>query len=341
MKQLSKFRSEGEVMEAAVPPTDEHIYAASQLVAQLEHGDETHREWLRERAIPLLAAGLAEAEEDGRRRSAGGNSPPSELLPERLIDPTAIAPLLDANYGPLKARSAELTEAAEAWKADMGCVTVTDQQAAAELADLLQQIADFAQKKDDAEVEETRKKVKKPVFEAGKEIDGWFAALVERLQEIAGLPPYSAGAGTMQNALNVWVRAESSRKQAAAQLEAKRLADEAARQADPEQFDDALSTAMVAEDVAAQAAQHAAAPAKYLVRTTTARGTTLGMRANWRYTVTDLMTLVKAIAEGKAPIDFVTDNDSVINAAIKGEKGRRECPGLQIRNEATASRRGA
>jgi hypothetical protein len=98
---------------------------------------------------------------------------------------------------------------------------------------------------------------------------------------------------------------------------------------------------MVAEDVAAQAAQHAAAPAKYLVRTTTARGTTLGMRANWRYTVTDLMTLVKAIAEGKAPIDFVTDNDSVINAAIKGEKGRRECPGLQIRNEATASRRGA
>lgn len=302
---------------------------------------------LNDELIDAIATAIDDAEERGARHGVGGNSPPVELLPERLIDPALIVPLLDANYGPLKARSVALIESAEAWKADLGRVTIADQQAANDLADLLQQIAGYAQKKDDAEVEQARKKVKEPVFKAGKEIDGWFAALVERLQEIAGLPPYTAGAGTMQGSLNTWVRNEAARKQSEARLEAQRLAAEAAaavevaRQAEPEQFDDALSNAMVAEDAAGQAAVRAAAAPKDLVRTTTARGTTLGMRANWTYTVVDLLALVKAIAEGKAPLDFVTDNSSVIKAAIKGDKGRRECPGLTIFNDAQASRRGA
>ena len=326
-------------MSALVEPTEEQRDFARELLENHVIGV------IDDEFVEAVAAGIAAAEDRGARTGIGGNSPPVELVPEKLIDPTVIAPLLDANYKPLVARSAELLASAEAWKADMGRVTVADQQAANDLADILNQLAGFVGPT--GEVEEARKKVKKPVFDAGKVIDEWFAGIRTRLQEIAGLAPFAPSSGTMQGALTMWMRSEADRKQAEARLEAQRLAREAAakieevKQAAPEQFDNALSDAMVAEDAAAQAAQRASSAPKDLVRTTTARGTTVGLKANWVAEVVDMMALVKAIAEGKAPLDFVTTNDRVIKSAIAGEKGRRECPGLRIENQAVASRRSA
>lgn len=286
------------------------------------------------------------------RMGIGGNSPPAEarILPERLIDVDALPALLSANYGPLIERGRELEAGAERWIAQHAVpapegwpagkpwpvqVIITDDADNNWTADFLRQIATYAGGRSAAsgEVDEVRQKIKRAPFDACKVIDatcnGW-------------REPIRAHAVLMDNAQTAYLR----KKADDARREAQRLADIKAAEAAAALAalqtsggdEEAMAHAIRTEEAAVVAERHAEAPRTELARTTSAHGTTISLRANWTFRVSDFAALVKAVAEGKAPIDFLTTNDSVIRATIKA--GRRECAGLEIINDERAARTG-
>lgn len=356
-------------MDATPFPTDAQIQEARELLDTMLPANLAN-ETERSAAVVGLAGWLS----DRDRRQIGGNQPPETIAPESLLrlDPAEIPDLLAGSFQPLVERAGELLGSATAWQEDRGRTPLEDQQAADDLTDLLQQVMLLAHMKT-GEVETARRPIKLPIYEAGQKIDGFFNSLRNRLLEIAGQEPYRAGPTTMQGRLNAWVRAKAEREAAERAAEAARLKAEAdaklAAARAPDADDDAVIEAAVAEETAADAARAAAAPARDMARSTTARGTTLGLRANWTFEVADFDLLVLAaakpavigrlmavpalrefhdqieraltIAGGPVPLDYLAPNDPVIRAAVKGERGRRECPGLKIFNDAQASRRGA
>jgi len=68
-----------------------------------------------------------------------------------------------------------------------------------------------------------------------------------------------------------------------------------------------------------------------LVRSRSALGTTTTLKTRmvggWRKAVDELAT---AVARGEAPLVFLTTNDAVIGAAVRGKDGVRHVPGLII-----------
>jgi hypothetical protein len=349
-------------------PTDQHIEDAKAILAALpwnrDGDDQPDHE-----NILIIATELANRE----RRGIGGNAPPGSIDPENMLrlPPVDIPDLLALSYRDLIGRGAALLENVTAWQQDNGKVPVPDQQAADDLADLQDQVAKYGNPKT-GEVEAARKRVKEPIYLAGKAVDTFFNDLRNAMLAIAGLEPYGAGPATMQGKLSAWQRAKVVREQAERAELARKANEEAAAKvaaARVDQSDEALIDATVAEETAQQAQQAAAAPARDMARSTTARGTTVGLRANWTFRVVDLEILILAAAlpavmerlsgvmeitqagllpkiraalappGGPVPLDYLTTNDAIIRPGIKGERGRRECPGLEIFNDAQASRR--
>lgn len=304
----------------------------------------------------------------------GHNNPPSEedealarlaaIDPEKLVKVATdeIGPLLDLNYPVLVARGEELAAGVARWLDAHRHGTryaLAGEADNAATSDFLRQLATFAG--DKGEVETTRRAVKLPVYEAGKAVDGWFAARRDAI---------TAAVTHMGNAQTVYLRekaaAERARQQAAeaAAREEQRRAAEAARKAAEEEAriaalaqqgdatiedvaqatdaaDAALGTALAMEERAAAVSTQAAAPDRDLIRSRTALGTTTTLVDRWTWRLTDMRALCQAVIDGNAPIDFLTTNDSVISAAVRGKSGRRECPGLLIENDARARRSAA
>lgn len=61
--------------------------------------------------------------------------------------------------------------------------------------------------------------------------------------------------------------------------------------------------------------------------------TGLTSRKNYKAKVTDLMVLVKAVAEGKAPLAYVLANDSVLDKMAKALKQQMNIPGVELVEE--------
>jgi hypothetical protein len=62
-------------------------------------------------------------------------------------------------------------------------------------------------------------------------------------------------------------------------------------------------------------------------------------RVTWKATVIDLMKLVKAVAEGKAPIAYLEANMTALNAAAKSYRNTLDIPGVLQYNEPVQSKR--
>jgi hypothetical protein len=304
------------------------------------------------------------------RLGIGGNSPPEEIEtdeqrlvridPEKLvvIEPAELPALFTLHYPDLKDRAAAMLAACQKWQAahkgpTCGIIDVKDDEENGQLGDLIRQLDDFT-----GEVDEARKRVKLRVFEAGKQIDGWFnGTLADPVAEIRGVTRtvsgkrYPPGPGTMQFAQTKYLtdKAERERqaREAAAQAaarEAKRKEDEARRlaqeeaqriadlQAEGAAAEEAQEIAQYETDQAAAAADAARAsssligafaeePASALVRQQTATGTTVGLAGRWTFEVVDLPALCLAVgAAGLTREDLV---NRVAAASMIGVAGVR------------------
>jgi hypothetical protein len=166
---------------------------------------------------------------------------------------------------------------------------------------------------------------KAPVLVAQRAVDGFFKALSAKLE--AALP-------VINRRRTAYAEKVEAERRAAAKAEADRLAAEAQKAAAHgiEHNDaDALESASRLGDAAQDAADAAQAPAAELSRVYSPLGGVASLTTRWKLDVeqSDLMTLVKAIAAGKAPLDFVQFNTVRIGFAIRSEK-LRKCEGLQI-----------
>lgn len=262
------------------------------------------------------------------------------LDPENLMVLTTdeIASLLDLQYAELTARSEELLEKALTWAKGRrdeatGTIIITDDAQTNFASDLYKQLDGHAGKT--GEVEETRKKVKLKPFEATKAIDAWFANLRDRLTKAM------ERIDTAQNAYSNKKRADERHR---LQMEADVAAAEAQillaaarkKSASEATIQKALEAEQAAEDARAASAQ----PAADLTRTRSAMGTTSSQQETWKFRVTDLRALLRAIAAMEQPVAYVQVNESLINAAIRGRNGIRDIPGLEIYPEYALRRRG-
>jgi len=263
----------------------------------------------------------------------GDNNPPDPIAtidPERLIDPTVIVGVLERNYPDLHSRHEELLAGAQRWieshtPEEGAAPAIADDEDAGATGDLRKMIASFAGTT--GEVEEVRKRVKAPVFEAGKKIDGWFndrlkADLLEMDWKIgvAASAYIDARAARIRQAT-----LEAARK---ANEEAARLAAQAERARSEEARDALLSRAVDAEEQAATALAQSERPIDAKVRSDL--GTVTFYRSNWKFEVVDLKALAAAVVAGTVAANWLVPNESAINASIKGKNGLRDVPGLRI-----------
>jgi hypothetical protein len=326
-----------------IAPTDAHLAIAYDVVSENILGGD-----LREQ----IARAIAEAEARGRRLGQGGNQPPAELLPERLIDPDVLPDLLARNYEALIERGDELSAAIKRWKA-LHLVPKPDDwpegkawperyaipsdEDNGKTSNFVRLLTSYAGGKSAAsgEVNEAREKVKAPIIAAGKVVDGWFGTLRDGIR---------ADMAIMDRAQIEYLQDKARKEQqkrdaeaAAALEEANRLA-EAARLANG--ADDITEKAVIAEEKAEAAVKAAEAPATDMTRTRTAEGTTTSLGGKWIWRLADIKALAKAVIAGDVPSMFLTTNDSVIGAAVRPANGLRTCPGLVIENEAKLNRSG-
>lgn len=261
------------------------------------------------------------------------------LDPEKLlvIDVDEIHPMLDVQYPELAKRGDDLLAKAIEWatnhKREAGIVILDD----AEMnhaSDVYAQLRGYAG--DTGEVEETRKKVKLLPYQATQSIDAWFKNKRERL--VGAMAVIDKAQNARGEVVRKAEEAERLKKVHEAEAEAKRLLD-AARKADAPA--EVVDQAIEAEDKVEQAKTAAAAPVADLTRTRSTIGVTTSQSEKWDYSVTDLKKLCAAVVAGTAPETFVMACEAAIRLAIKGPKGKREIPGLNIFPEYKINRRGA
>lgn len=304
---------------------------------------------LRERILGLVMNGggarsykeLADAimaEVPDPRLSIGGNAPPPEealepetdeerLLqvdPENLlrVAPEDLPALFALHYPDLAARAIEMKAMVEKWQADHktpagGLIDIRDDDENAAVADIIRQADDFA-----GEVDETRKRVKLDVYEAGQKVDGWFTrGLAEPVMDIRGVTRtvsgkrYPPGPGTMQFAQTQYLtakaareaqqrllaaqaaqrdadeKAEAARKLAAAEqqriadLQAEGVAPEEAQEIAQAETDTAAAAADAAEESSSLIGSYTTSSTNELARQRTATGTTIGLSGRWTFEV--------------------------------------------------------
>lgn len=180
----------------------------------------------------------------------------------------------------------------------------------------------------EADSERTREKT--PYLAAGRTIDSFFKTLTEPVDKVQA---------DIRGKMAVFASRLEAERREAARLEAERLAAEAAAAEDAAitSMDERdLQNAQDAARIAAEAAAEAEASAAALSRSRGDLGTVVSLRVRWvaDYERGQLMELVKAVAEGRAPLDFLTWNETRINYGIRSEK-LREVPGLPIVEQRT------
>ena len=189
--------------------------------------------------------------------------------------------------------------------------------------DLRAKLADLIKQAGAVHVQE-----KNPVLQAGRAIDGFKNRFIADIETAITL------IRERQTIYATWQEAENRRKKAA---EAERLRQEAERiaaSAATSMAPAALEQAAEAFGQAAHAAEEANAPAGDLSRTRGALGSVTSLRTTWKFfpEESNLMDLVKAVAEERASIEYLAFNEVRLNFAVKSEK-IREIPGCVIRIE--------
>lgn len=304
------------------------------------------------------------------RRSIGANHPPESIAEpeseeERLlqIDPEnlvavstdKLVPLFQLHYPALAERAATLKQVCEQWQADhktqaAGWIDIKDDAENANVADLMRQMDDFSN-----EVDETRKRVKLSVFEAGQRIDGWFTRnLAEPVVDIRGVTRtvsgkrYAPGPGTMQFSQTKYLTDKAERERqareaaaTAARVEEARKADEARQMADQEkqriadleaqgldrseaqeiaqsETDKAAAHADAARESSALIGSYASASTNEMVRQHTATGTTVGLSGKWVFDTENVNMIELCLAVGAPGLLRSTFIEQVASACLIG-----------------------
>jgi hypothetical protein len=248
----------------------------------------------------------------------GDNRPPAASL---TLDAAGWTDWLEHNCAILREREKELLESFGRF--DKGFPVILDDDVQGRATDLANKI------KDHIKLIGTHHAIEKaPVLVAQRAVDGFFKALAAKLE--AALP-------VINRRRTAYAEKVEAMRRAVAQAGAKALADKAAAaaaQAIQHDDADALESAARLGNAAQDAADAAHAPAAELSRVYSPLGGVASLTTRWKLDVeaSDLLTLVKAIAAGKAPLDFVQFNTTRIGYAIRSEK-LRSCPGLAIQED--------
>jgi hypothetical protein len=166
---------------------------------------------------------------------------------------------------------------------------------------------------------------KAPFLAGGKAVDGFFSTLTDPIERVQTQLRAQATAYS--------VKLEAERREKARQ-EAALLAAQAEIAQDHaiETMDEAALQAAADVSQAAEAAQALAeGSAAELSRVRGDLGTVVSLHTSWKadYEHADLLTLVKAVAAGKAPLAYLTFAETRINFAVRSEKVR-EIPGVPV-----------
>jgi hypothetical protein len=168
--------------------------------------------------------------------------------------------------------------------------------------------------------------------EAKRVTDGLRSEFLSTMRELK--EPYEILKTGLDRKAYAWRDAEN--KRLAAEAEEKRKAEQ-------KKLDDAKAKAVEDAKVAgdtegALAIELAPAVATVEVqKVDTSKGST--MRSNWKAVLFDLDLLVKAVAEGKAPIDLLSFNQSEGDAKAKAQKEAFSYPGVMAKDYGIVSHR--
>lgn len=306
-----------------------------------------------------LAQLLAQVEHDARL-APGANHPPSPIDPERLIDVASLPGLLALNYGPLTARAPELEAERKKWLATHLVPAPADWPAGKpyperyeirdgadnnEASEHFKLLASFTGGKPDAkgglptsgEAYEVRAKITKPLRDGAALVIKWcddmrtglcsHLDLIDRLQK---------------DYIRTQEAKERQRLATIAEAEKAAAARALAAAAAPNATEGEMLGAFQAEQRAEETQAMVTAPRNELMRSTGSLGVTTSTRGKIVVTPIpeDLILLVKAVAEGKQPITFLTFNLKNIEAQAKDKIAPlKKCPGVTITEDFGIARR--
>lgn len=171
-------------------------------------------------------------------------------------------------------------------------------------------------------VKAAHKKEKQPHLDAGREVDGW---------QTETLAPLNTFLSECKALVGAWQDKKERAEREAREAEARRLriAAEAAEQAAMKTMTQpAMERAADIAEAAAVAEAATVATTAELARVTVAGKAIASRSAKWTYEVTNLADV---------PRHYLMINDATVRAAIAGEHGLREVPGLRIYQAKTTS----
>lgn len=189
------------------------------------------------------------------------------------------------------------------------------------------------------ELNELRLTMTRPLDESKKRIMDLFREPIAVAEKAAN---------TLKNAIGQWHIKEQVRlAEIARKEEAERRAQEELVRAEAQKLEQAKAEAEAsgdtekAEELEQQAmeANHAADSITYYAPVAAPTKTVKGasIRKNWKAEVTDLMALVKAVAEGKASIELLSADMKAINKRAKALEAEFKVPGIRVYNESVVA----
>lgn len=281
----------------------------------------------------------------------GDNKPPGppldEIDPTKLVDASIVAPLLHLNFTDLEARRDEFVRGTRRWieahsnpipgrkpPHDRTAPVIADEQDCANAQDYLKgQLRKFTAP--NGEVDTARKRVKEPLDNAAKAVQGFFVDGIAR--------PVNDAKQPIEDAYTAFLKAKEKRetdaRRAAAlemQAEADRLAEQARRARVAEHKEALIDQAVQAEESADRLAQSAEAPTPELTRIRGDQGSVGGLKTTWHWRVENLIELVMAVVAGQQPIQMLAPNAAYIDSLVKPKDGLRKIPGLTVYPEQKA-----
>lgn len=178
------------------------------------------------------------------------------------------------------------------------------------------------------QIDELRKSMTRPLDDAKAKIMAFFKPASDKLNDAATI---------ISNTMLVWEDEQERIRQEAEQKAHK----EARERTEEEQL--ALAAELEASGDKETAEAIISAPvevAPVKIQSTVPRTAQAFSRETWSGEVTDLMALVKAIAEGKAPLNLVMANQTAINGLARSLKRSMNYPGIRAISSKTMASRG-
>jgi glutamyl/glutaminyl-tRNA synthetase len=166
-------------------------------------------------------------------------------------------------------------------------------------------------------IEDARTRVTKPLNEALKQVNA---------QAKDASAPLATAESQIKRAMIAF-----DEDQARIRREEQRKADEAARK-EQEKLRERAEKAAAAGKVekAAELVQRAETVVAPVIQREAPKVTGVSMRETWHAECFDLPALVKAIAEGRAPVSLVMANDKVLGAQARSLKADFKCDGVRV-----------